>query len=99
MAERLSPDSPYESRFGTRKRSVGRPLGDTEPLFAVGDSVDPVVALVAKRRAYAVVHEEQRDRLKSLFNAEVKVLRRRGASRVAADAGVALKAIESSAKE
>lgn len=88
----LSTASPYEQLFGTRHRQVGRPTG-TEPLFSAPE-VDPVIALIAKRRAYAVVHEEQRDRMSEVFAAELKVLKRRGLSVVAADAGVALKLTE-----
>ena len=85
----LSKASVYEQTFGTRHRRVGRPA-DSEPLFAVGPEVDPVLALVAKRRAYAVVAHEQRDRLQEVFAAELKVLRRRGLEQVAADAGIRL---------
>lgn len=93
MGESLSKASPYEQAFGTRHRKVGRPSGDTEPLFGTvlnGRDVDPVIALVAKRRAYAVVNEEQRDRLAEVFSAELRVLARRGVEVVAADAGVKL---------
>lgn len=90
MAEKLSTASPYEQTFGTRHRRVGRPLGDTEPLFAVDDSVDPLLATVAKRRAQTVVLEECRSRLADVFAAELKVLRRRGVQEVARDVGVDL---------
>lgn len=87
----LSKASPYEQKFGTRHRRVGRPSGDTEPLFKVDSSaVHPLLAAVAKRRAHAVVLEEQKERLADLFARELKVLRRRGVSQVAADCGVAL---------
>lgn len=91
---RLSVASPYEQTFQTRHRGVGRPSGDTEPLFGSvlnGREVDPLIVLIAKRRAYAVVHEEQRERLAEVFDKEMAVLRRRGIETVAADAGVALK--------
>jgi len=88
--QRLSTASPYEQTFQTRHRQVGRPSGDVEPLFAGADA-DPVIALIAKRRAYAVVHEEQRARLKEVFDKELKVLKRRGLEQVAADAGVKLR--------
>lgn len=91
MGEKLSAASPYEQTFKTRHRRVGRPVGDNEPLFA-GVDADPVIALIAKRRAYAVVHEEQRDRLKEVFDKELRVLKRRGLEVVAQDAGVKLKA-------
>lgn len=86
----LSRESVYEQTFGTRHRRAGRPVGDTEPLFG-GVEADPVIVAVAKRRAYAVVHEEQRDRLRDVFDRELKVLKRRGVEVVAKDAGVALK--------
>lgn len=88
-ATRLSDASPYEKTFGTRHRRVGRPSDDREPLFVAPD-VDPLIALIAKRRAYAVVHEEQRGRMAEVFAAELKVLRRRGVATVARDAGVKL---------
>ena len=90
-SETLSKASPYEQTFGTRHRRVGRPTGDVEPLFAGADA-DPVIALIAKRRAYAVVHEEQRERMQEIFAAELRVLKRRGLAVVAADAGVKLSA-------
>ncbi|UAJ16092.1 hypothetical protein SEA_TINYMINY_1 [Microbacterium phage TinyMiny] len=86
--ERLSVASPYEQTFKTRHRRVGRPA-DAEPLFVAPD-VDPLIALIAKRRAYAVVHEEQRARMAEVFDRELAVLRRRGIEQVAADAGVKL---------
>ena len=95
MGETLSKASPYEQTFGTRHRRVGRPVGDVEPLFAGADA-DPVIALIAKRRAYAVVHEEQRERLAEVFAKELRVLKRRGLEVVAADAGVKLKADDGS---
>lgn len=94
-AGRLSTASIYEQLFQTRHRRAGRPLGDTKPLFA-GTDADPLIQMVAKRRAYAVVHEEQRDRLKQVFDTELRVLKRRGVTTVAADAGVKLKAREGS---
>lgn len=84
----LSEASPYEKTFGTRHRRVGRPA-DREPLFLAPD-VDPLIALIAKRRAFAVVHEEQRERMADVFAQELKVLRRRGVKQVAKDAGVKL---------
>ena len=95
MAETLSKASPYEQTFGTRHRRVGRPQGDTEPLFGSvlnGRDVDPLIVKVARRRAYAVVAEEQRERLREVFERELKVLSRRELSVVAADAGVKLRA-------
>lgn len=56
----------------------------------MAEGVSPVIVSVAKRRAYAVVHEEQRERMAEVFRAELKVLRRRGETQVAADAGVKL---------
>lgn len=87
----LSKASPYEETFNTRHRKVGRPVGDNDPLFAGADA-DPVIALIAKRRAYAVVHEEQRARLAEVFAKELRVLKRRGLAVVAGDAGVKLRA-------
>lgn len=86
--ERLSVASPYEQTFKTRHRRVGRPA-DAEPLFIAPD-VDPLIVLIAKRRAYAVVHEEQRARMAEVFDRELSVLRRRGVEQVASDAGVKL---------
>lgn len=90
--ERLSSASPYEQMFETRHRRVGRPSGSdrSESLFAVGGAVHPLLASVAKRRAHAVVLEEQRDRLAEVFGAELKVLKRRGVEQVASDVGVDL---------
>jgi hypothetical protein len=85
----LSSASIYEQLFGVRHRRAGRPSGDTEPVFVAPD-VDPLIALVAKRRAYAVIHEENKDRLAAVFNKELAVLKRRGVAEVARDAGVKL---------
>lgn len=85
---RLSPASPYENLFKVRHRGRGRPNGSVEPLF-VSEGTDPVLVNVARRRAYAVVHEEQRSRMQEVFEAELKVLRRRGPEQVASDAGLA----------
>lgn len=91
----LSAASPYEKLFGTRHRRVGRPSGDEllsspyrDPAGVGG--TDPLLLAVAKRRAQTVVLEEQRDRLGSVFAAELKVLRRRGVQEVARDVGVDL---------
>jgi len=88
----LARDSIYEQMFGTRHRGAGRPTGDTEPLFASAGvdltTVDVVLVNVAKRRAYAVVHEEQRERLADVFMRELKVLQRRGVVQVMLDAGI-----------
>lgn len=86
--QNLSPASIYERTFKTRQRSVGRPA-DAEPVFAPVD-VDPVIRTIAQRRAYAVVHEENKGRLAEVFIAEVGVLRRRGAEQAAKDAGIDL---------
>jgi hypothetical protein len=94
----LSKASPYEVLFGTRHRRRGRPDGSTEVTFD-GAGVDPVIRSVAKRRAFAVVHEENRARLKEVYEAELKVLGRRGAEVVARDAGVALKTIDNEIEE
>jgi len=72
-----SSGSLYEKMFGVVRRGPGRPLGDTEPLFAsVADleSFDASVVSLAKRRAYAVVHEENRKRLREVFLLELKAL-------------------------
>ncbi|QLF84483.1 hypothetical protein SEA_RIE18_1 [Microbacterium phage Rie18] len=90
----LSKASPYEQLFGTRYRRVGRPSGDTleESPYRdpSGGQLDPLLLSVAKRRAQTVVLEEQRDRLASVFAAELGVLRRRGVEVVARDVGVDL---------
>lgn len=90
----LSEHSPYEKLFGVRHRGRGRPDGTVEPVFAVDEGTDPLIASVAKRRAYAVVHEEQRERMAELFQAELKVLKRRGVERVASDVGLKLDLIK-----
>lgn len=64
-----------------------------EPLF-VAEGVDPILVSVAKRRAYAVVHEEQRQRMAEVFALELKVLKRRGLVQVATDAGYSMAAGE-----
>ena len=84
---RLSAASPYEQLFKTRHRGRGRPDGSVEPVF-VAEGVDPVLIAVARRRAYAVVHEEQRDRMREVFRAELRVLKGRGVEVVARDAGI-----------
>jgi len=86
----LSKASPYENIFGTRHRGRGRPDGSVEPVFVAPGEVDPILVQVAKRRAYAVVHEEQRERMGDVFVAELKVLKRRGVATVAADVGLVL---------
>jgi hypothetical protein len=95
--ETLSKASPYEQKFRTRHRGPGRPSEDDagvdpEPVFMADE--DPVIKKVAQTRAYAVVHEENKDRLREVFQAEIKVLRRRGREVVAADARIRLKEAE-----
>ena len=87
----LSKASEYEQLFQTRHRRAGRPSRENgdDVLFPSGD-VDPVLTRVAQRRAFAVVHEEQRARLTTVFHNELKVLKRRGVEQVAADAGIQL---------
>lgn len=87
----LSDKSVYESLFGVRHRGPGRPGSET--MFP-GDGVPRLIADLARRRAYAVVHEEQRPRLREVYFTEVDVLKRRGLARVAADAGYELPAEE-----
>lgn len=87
---RLSNASVYEQMFHVRHRRAGRPVrddGDEATLFPSSDA-HPVLVRVAERRAFAVVHEEQRGRLREVFGVELKVLRRRGVAEVAADAGI-----------
>ena len=86
MATQLSKASPYEQKFGTRHRSVGRPSGDVEPVFP-GNDREPLLVDVARRRAYALVHEENKATLNAYFEKELKVLERRGVEVVAADTG------------
>ena len=50
---------------------------EREVLFPAGD-VHPTIASLAERRAYAVVHEENRDRLSEVFHKELQILKRRG---------------------
>lgn len=76
----LSKASVYEQMFGTVKRGVGRPAGDTDPVFASAadlERFEPAVVSAAKRRAYAVIHEENRVRLREVFLKELKVLDKR----------------------
>jgi hypothetical protein len=82
----LSKASIYETMFGTRHRGPGRPndTDDTEPLFPTGNT-HVLLADVAMRRAYAVVHEENKARLREVFTKELKVLERRGVEQVAVD--------------
>ena len=89
----LSKASVYEQMFHTRHRRSGRPEredGDSV-LFNTAD-VHPVLARAAQRRAYAVVHEENRGRLREIFSIEMKVLKRRGVQEVATDIGMPLPA-------
>jgi hypothetical protein len=92
---RLSNASIYEQMFKTRHRRAGRPIRDEDDgvLFPSTDA-HPVLVRVAERRAFAVVHEENRDRLREVFRVELKVLSRRGIDEVAADAGISLKNAE-----
>jgi hypothetical protein len=86
----LSKASPYEQLFKTRYRGSGRPTADDldlEPVFPVGNN-HPAIAGIAKRRALAVVHEQEKDRLRELFHAELKVLNRRDEAEVLADARI-----------
>lgn len=82
----LSKASIYENLFGSRHRGPGRPTDtdDTDPLFPTGEN-HPLLTDVAMRRAYAVVHEENKDRLREVFRTELNVLRRRGVEQVAVD--------------
>lgn len=96
----LSSASVYEQMFKTRHRRAGRPVREDgqDALFGAGggagggDGVSPILRRVAERRAYAVVHEEQRARLREVFEGELKVLRRRGVEEVARDSGISLEA-------
>jgi len=101
-ALQLSKESPYEKVFGVRHRGSGRPTGSGEDgaVFprAVHNGVDPLIVAVAKRRAYAVIHQEQRERLSEIFAAEVGVLKRRGVVRVARDVGVVDTALDAASE-
>lgn len=90
-ALQLSKVSKYEQTFKTRHRPSGRPtdIEDTEPLFPAAN-VHPVLADVARRRAYALVHHENRGALRRYYQDELKVLERRGVDQVAADSGKTL---------
>lgn len=90
----LASDSVYEQLFGTRHRRSGRPAGGDDVIFS-GDGTHPLIQRIAARRATAVVLEESKDRLASLFRREVAVLERRGLKQVAADAGVKITIAES----
>lgn len=87
--KRLSPKSEYEQTFQTRHRGPGRPaaMEDGSVLFPAQNE-DPVLVKVAQRRAFAVVHEQQRERLHSLYLDELAVLKRRGVAEVAEDSGI-----------
>lgn len=76
--------------FKTRHRRPGRPADSGgEPLFPSGNA-HPLVVRIAERRAFAVVHAEQRERLSEVFHNELKVLSRRELSEIAEDAGIKL---------
>lgn len=99
--KRLSPQSEYEQMFKTRHRRAGRPpaaaasgLDENRGVLFDGSDSDPILVRVAQRRSFAIVHEENRERLAQLFKAELKVLRRRGVAEVAADAGISLQTVE-----
>lgn len=83
----LSKSSPFEQAFKTRYRGPGRPPG--EEVFETAD-VHPLIKRQAQRRAFAVVHGENRDRLNEVYRAELAVLKRRGVEAVAEDCGVEL---------
>lgn len=86
----LSKASAFEQKFGVRHRGVGRPAGMSrdDVLFPRTGGDPEAMCRIAIRRAYAVVHEENRDRLTALYRAELAVLRRRGLEQVLSDAGV-----------
>jgi hypothetical protein len=97
----LSKASPYEQKFKTRHRGSGRPTADDldlEPVFPMGDS-NPTVAAIARRRAYAVVHEEEKDRLREVFRAELRVLNRRDIAEVFEDAHIKVQTLDDIEKE
>jgi len=52
-----------------------------------GAGVSRLIADVARRRAYAVVHEEEKERLMEVFAVEREVLKARGVERVMKDIG------------
>lgn len=83
----LSKNSTYEQTFGTRHRGPGRPSG--EDVFPRSD-VHPLLRKVAQRRAFAVVHENNKEELAELYSEELAVLKRRGVEQVAADLGIEL---------
>lgn len=86
----LSKASPYEQKFGTRYRGSGRPVReDDDPLFPA-DGADRLLVRTAARRAFAVVHEEQRARLREVYRQELAVLKRRGVEQVKKDLGLTL---------
>lgn len=57
-------------------------------LFPTDGEVHPRLRSIAERRAFAVVHEENRARLSEVFLKELRVLKRRDISEVFADAGL-----------
>ena len=87
---RLSNASIYEQMFKTRHRRAGRPVSDGGDVLFPSGGEHPLRVRIAERRAFAVVHEEQRERLREVFGVELKVLRRRDLAEIAADAGVKL---------
>lgn len=60
-------------KMGKDPDTVGRPAGSVEVSFSMKDK-DRNLSVVAKRRALTVVHAEQRDRLRELFEQEYAAL-------------------------
>lgn len=87
----LSKASPYEQMFRARHRGPGRPtdVEDQAPVF-VDETANPILVKIARRRAYAVLHEEYKERMRELFKAEIKVLKRRDFFEVLEDARVSV---------
>ena len=88
----MATTSIYETTFGTRHRPVGRPAKSEdgaagEVLFPAGNAA-PLIASIARRRAYAVLHQESRERLAEIFAIELSVLNQRGEDQVRKDVGL-----------
>jgi hypothetical protein len=65
----------YEKMFRTRARGKGRPPGG-DVIFPIREKEHKDLAQLARQRAFAIVLEENKDRLSELFESEYKVLER-----------------------
>jgi hypothetical protein len=74
--------SRYEKRFGVRRRGRGRPRGTTadQEVF-VTEGKDRELAKLARTRTLALVIDENRERMRRIYEDEYKWLERNGGSR------------------